>query len=132
MPKRLVEEHDACALYASISKRARAEHEPIAAAIAALERMVHRAGSIDGEGDGCGLQLDLPRELWAEALRRRGHASQLVLDPRFAVLHVFLPRGGEAVAAQETARELMSRVGLRVLAEREGVVDSSALGPART
>ena len=30
---------------------------------------------------------------------------------------------------QERARELMSKVGLRVLAERENVVDSSALGP---
>ena len=91
--------------------------------------MAHRTGGIDGEGDGCGLQLDLPRELWAEALRSRGHASQLVLDPRFAVLHVFLPRAGDVAAAQDAARELMSRTGLRVLAEREGEVDSSALGP---
>jgi glutamate synthase (NADPH) large chain len=129
MPQRLVEEHDACALYASISKRARSEHEPIAAALDALERMAHRAGSVDGEGDGCGLQLDLPRELWAEALRARGHASQLALDPRFAVLHLFLPRGGDLAATQAAARELMSRAGLRVLAEREDEVDSSALGP---
>ena len=30
---------------------------------------------------------------------------------------------------KEGARELMSRIGLRVLAERDGVVDSTALGP---
>ena len=30
---------------------------------------------------------------------------------------------------KERGRELMSRIGLRVLAEREDVVDSTALGP---
>jgi glutamate synthase (NADPH) large chain len=126
---RTVEDQDACALFASISKRAQPAHEPIAGALAALERMLHRAGSVDGEGDGCGLQLDLPRELWAEVLRAAGHASHHALDPRFAVVHAFLPRGGELTETRTRARESMSRTGMRVLAEREGVVDSSALGP---
>ena len=89
--------------------------------------MLHRAGSVDGEGDGCGLLIDVPRELWAEEVRAGGHAPDLVLDPAFAVAHILIPRNAGDVKGP--ARELMSRVGLRVLAEREDVVDSTALGP---
>jgi glutamate synthase (NADPH) large chain len=125
-----VEDRDACALYASVSKRAEPTHEAIETALVALEKMLHRAGNVDGEGDGCGVLIDIPRDIWAEEVRAGGHASKLALDPRFAVLHVFIPRKGGAVAeVQERAREVMSRAGLRVLAERENVVDTTALGP---
>ena len=76
------DEHDACALYAWIAKDAQPVHEPIPAAIEALEQMLHRAGSVDGEGDGCGVLLDIPRELWGEEVRRGGHVSKLALDPQ--------------------------------------------------
>jgi glutamate synthase (NADPH/NADH) large chain len=125
-----VEDRDACALYASISKAAQPTHDAIETALEALEKMLHRAGNVDGEGDGCGLLIDLPREIWAEEIRSGGHASKLALDPRFAVAHIFIPRKGGAVAqTQAKARDIMSRIGLRVLAERENVVDTSALGP---
>ena len=92
--------------------------------------MLHRAGNVDGEGDGCGVLIDIPRKIWAEEVRAGGHASKLALDENFAVVHLFIPRkGGNAAQVQEKARDLMSKVGLRVLAERENVVDSSALGP---
>src|ERR671916_3126066 len=122
-----VEDRDACALYGWIAKDTRPAHAPIGAALAALQRMLHRAGSVDGEGDGCGLLVDIPRELWAEEVRAGGHAPDLVLDPAFAVVHVLIPRNAGDVKGP--ARELMSRVGLRVLAEREDAVDSTALGP---
>jgi len=125
-----VEDRDACALYASVHKRAEPSHEAIETALLALEKMLHRAGNVDGEGDGCGLLIDVPREIWAEEVRSGGHAPKLALDPRFAVVHVFIPRKGGAVAqVQSRAREIMSRAGLRVLAERENAVDSTALGP---
>src|SRR3954467_11301990 len=84
-----VEDRDACALYAAVAKDAQPEHEPIETALHALEKMLHRAGSVDGEGDGCGILLDIPREIWAEEVRGGGHASHLTLDPKFAVAHVF-------------------------------------------
>ena len=92
-----VEDHDACALYAAVHKRAEPTHEAIEAALVALEKMLHRAGNVDGEGDGCGLLIDIPRDIWAEAVRSGGHASKLALDPRFAVLHAFIPRQGGKV-----------------------------------
>jgi len=84
-PPRTVEDRDACALFAWVAKDLRAAHEPIETALAALERMLHRAGSLDGEGDGCGLMVDIPREIWAEEVRAGGHAPDLALDPAFAV-----------------------------------------------
>jgi glutamate synthase (NADPH/NADH) large chain len=125
-----VEDRDACALYAAVEKDATARHEPIPTALGALEKMLHRAGNVDGEGDGCGVLLDIPRKIWAEEIRGGGHASHLALDPLFAVGHIFLPRKGAATEdTKERARDIMGRFGLRLLAEREGVVDSSALGP---
>ena len=125
-----VEDFDACGIYASVSKGAKATHEAIPAALVALEKMLHRAGNVDGEGDGCGVLLDIPRKVWAEEVRAGGHAAKLALDERFAVLHVFLPRSaGRVPEAQERARRMLSKAGLRVLAEREGAVESAALGP---
>src|SRR5207244_12674418 len=98
-------------------------------ALAALEKMLHRAGNVDGEGDGCGVLIDIPRKIWAEEVRTGGHASHLTLDPGFAVAHVFIPRNADIAAVQEVARETMSRFGLRVLVEREDGVDPTALGP---
>ena len=125
-----VEDRDACALYASVAKNAKPSHEPIEVALVALEKMLHRAGNVDGEGDGCGLLIDIPRRIWAEEIRHGGHASKLALDQRFAVAHIFIPRAGDVQDTQKQARELMSKIGLRVLAERENAVDSSALGPS--
>jgi glutamate synthase (NADPH) large chain len=125
-----VEDRDACALYAAVAKDAQPAHEPIETALHALEKMLHRAGNVDGEGDGCGMLIDIPREVWAEEVRQGGHASRLALDPRFAVAHVFVPRKVADLDDLKTrAREILSRAGLRVLAERQDVVDSSALGP---
>lgn len=128
-PPASVEDRDACALYASVRKDGRPSHDPIPKALDALGQMLHRAGNIDGEGDGCGMQIDIPRKIWSEEIRKDGHDPSLALDGRFAVAHIFIPRTSKVKDVQHDAREMMSAAGLRVLAEREGAVDSSALGP---
>jgi glutamate synthase (NADPH) large chain len=124
-----VEDKDACAIYASVRKDATPSHEPIELAIPALQKMLHRAGNVDGEGDGCGVLLDIPRKIWAEDVRAGGHDPSLTLDDAFAVAHVFVERTQDLQKVQHDARELLGRGGFRVLAERVGVVDSTALGP---
>ena len=101
-----VEDQDACGIYASVNKGAKPSHDAIQTALVALQKMLHRAGNVDGEGDGCGVLLDIPRKIWAEEVRAGGHASKLALDERFAVVHLFIPRkGGNARAgAGEGAR----------------------------
>jgi len=124
-----VEDKDACAIYASVRRDATPSHAPIELAIPALQKMLHRAGNVDGEGDGCGLLLDLPRKIWAEEVRSGGHDPSLTLDAAFAVAHVFIERSQDREKIQHDARELLGRGGFRILAERIGVVDSTALGP---
>jgi glutamate synthase (NADPH/NADH) large chain len=124
-----VEDKDACAIYASVRKDATPSHEPIERAIPALQKMLHRAGNVDGEGDGCGLLVDIPRKIWAEEVRAGGHDPSLTLDDAFAVAHVFIERSQNLEKVQHDARELLGRGGFRILAERIGRVDSPALGP---
>jgi glutamate synthase (NADPH/NADH) large chain len=124
-----VEDKDACAIYASVRKDATPSHRPIELAIPALQKMLHRAGNVDGEGDGCGLLLDLPRKIWAEEVRSGGHDPSLTLDDAFAVAHIFVERSLDLEKVQHDARELLGQGGFRILAERIGVVDSPALGP---
>ena len=124
-----VEDQDACAIYASVRKDATPSHAPIELAIPALQKMLHRAGNVDGEGDGCGLMLDLPRKIWAEEVRSGGHDPSLTLDDAFAVAHIFIERKQDLEKIQHDARELLNEGGFRVLAERIGVVNSPALGP---
>jgi glutamate synthase (NADPH/NADH) large chain len=123
-----VEDRDACAIYASVRRDGTPSHEPIELAIASLQKMLHRAGNVDGEGDGCGLLVDIPRKIWAEAVRAGGHDPSLTLDPAFAVAHVFVERSLDLAQVQHDARELLGRGGFRILAERIGEVDSPALG----
>jgi len=124
-----VEDKDACAIYASVRKDATPSHRPIELAIPALQKMLHRAGNVDGEGDGCGLLLDIPRKIWTEEVRTGGHDPSLVLDDAFAVAHVFIERSQDEEKVKHDARELLAEGGFRVLAERSGVVNSPALGP---
>ncbi len=129
VPPPSVEDKDACAIYASVRKDAAPSHAPIKLAVPALEKMLHRAGNVDGEGDGCGLLVDLPRRIWAEEVRAGGHDPSLTLDDAFAVAHIFIERSHDLEQTQHDARELFGRGGFRILAERIGVVDSTALGP---
>ncbi len=124
-----VEDRDACAIYASVRTDATPSREPVDLALANLQKMLHRAGNVDGEGDGCGLLVDIPRKLWAEEVRSGGHNPALALDPAFAVAHVFVDRSGDLERVRHDARELLGQGGFRVLAERVGVTDTQALGP---
>jgi glutamate synthase (NADPH) large chain len=58
-----VEDRDACALYASVRKDATPSREPVVRALSSLQKMLHRAGNVDGEGDGCGVLVDIPRKI---------------------------------------------------------------------
>ena len=126
---RTVEDKDACALYASVRRDGRATHDVITKAFDALQKMLHRAGNVDGEGDGCGALIDIPRTLWQEEVRNGGHAPHLALDPSFAVAHIFISRKADMAKVTREAHQILNRSGLRVLAERVDRVDSTALGP---
>src|ERR671925_1448856 len=124
-----VEDKDACAIYASVRKDATPSHEPVELAIGALQKMLHRAGNVDGEGDGCGLLVDIPRQIWAEEVRAGGHNPALALDDAFAVGHIFVERSQDLERVKHDALKVFGHGGFRILAERTGAVEAKALGP---
>ncbi|MGH2954384.1 MAG: glutamate synthase-related protein [Solirubrobacterales bacterium] len=128
VPPPSVEDRDACAIYASVRKDGTPSREPVTLALENLQKMLHRAGNVDGEGDGCGVLVDIPRKIWAEEIRAGGHNPALALDDAFAVAHIFIERNADLDKAQHDAREILGRGGFRILAERLGAVDSQALG----
>ena len=53
--------------------------------------MNHRAGFINGEGDGVGIHIDIPRELWKEKARSwRISIVASLTKKNFVVGHFFL------------------------------------------
>lgn len=122
-------EHDACALAAFATRDGRPTHDIVVRALLGLEMMMHRSGSVDGEGDGSGLQVDIPRPLWATRLADQGLNPALAHDPRFVVAHVFF--AGTEVAEREIPGilDIVRLHGFEVLLNREGEIDRSALGP---
>jgi glutamate synthase (NADPH) large chain len=129
VPPPSVEDRDACALYAAVRKDGVASRDLVARALESLQKMLHRAGNVDGEGDGCGILVDIPRQIWAEEVRAGGHNPALALDPAFAVGHLFIDRTEELERRLHDAREILRRGGFRILAERVGAVDPAALAP---
>ena len=107
--------------------------EPVKAALENLQKMLHRAGNVDGEGDGCGMLVDIPRKIWAEEVRAGGHNPALVLDEASASrTSSSSARRTSSASATTPARSSAAR-GFRILAERLDVTSRrrSARPPAR-
>ncbi|MBU6362649.1 MAG: glutamate synthase [Acidobacteria bacterium] len=124
-----LKEHDACALAAFATRDGKPSRDIIDRALLGLDMMVHRAGSVDGEGDGSGLQVDLPRPLWASRLAAEGLDPATADDPRFVVAHVFFEGGAEADEELPRLIDIARLHGFEVLVSREGEIDRTALGP---
>src|SRR5512133_909527 len=117
--KTWLEEHDACALVASIRKNGEATHGNLKRALAALSIMGHRSGEVNGEGDGCGVLTDIPRLLWAQALEQEGKPSWLAEDRRFFVGHFMIPNTNTDLAEIQTSIiDLLQISGIDLLLER--------------
>jgi glutamate synthase (NADPH) large chain len=82
-------EHDACALAAFATRDGQPSRAMLDRALSSLQMMVHRSGSVDGEGDGSGLMVDLPRPTWRRRLEAAGLDPAAADDRRFTVAHIF-------------------------------------------
>jgi glutamate synthase (NADPH/NADH) large chain len=122
-------EYESCALICNIRK-GKPSHGNVKRALQALEKMGHRSGIISGEGDGCGVMIDIPRKLWAKYLKQANLNPTWSESQRFFVAHFFLPK-----AEQHRSQELLHRLrlifadaGIRILLERLGETRREALG----
>lgn len=122
-------EHDACALAAFATRDGRPSRTMVELALTSLQMMVHRSGSVDGEGDGSGLLVDLPRESWRTRLAENGLDPATADDLRFTVAHIFFDNDEHAQSQVPRVEAVLVEHGFEVLWSAEGVTDRGALGP---
>src|SRR6185295_14990766 len=92
----LEQEHGACAIIANVKRDGKASHGNVKRTLEALTKMGHRTGEIAGEGDGAGIQTDIPRDIWRQHLESRGLLGSTVNHPYFTVSHLMLPAAAMA------------------------------------
>jgi glutamate synthase (NADPH/NADH) large chain len=125
-----LDEHDACAIVASVRKTGEATHGNLKRTLEALSKMGHRSGDVNDEGDGCGVLTDIPRRLWADAMEEAGKPAWLAEDRRFFVGHLMisLSQRDKAWDTQEQVLKLVAASGADLLIERPGQTRHLALG----
>jgi len=128
--KLVAQEHDACAIVASIRTSGEATHGNLKRTMEALGKMGHRSGDVQSEGDGCGVLTDIPRRLWSEALEEAGRPAWLAEDKRFFVGHLMIPndRRDRIQQWKLNALSVITRAGADLLLDRPGYARREALG----
>ncbi len=127
--KEVEKEHDACGIFASVEKTGVPSHKPLVMGLEALHALKHRAGYVAGEGDGCGLLLDIPRRLWQNELSAAKHDPEWAGNPRFFVGHFLWP-GGEKEGKLDRVLAVLLEQGCDILRVRQNEVEKDALGPS--
>jgi glutamate synthase (NADPH/NADH) large chain len=124
------EERDACAIIASVKRDGYASHGNVKRTLEALTKMGHRTGEIAGEGDGAGIQTDIPREIWRKHLELRGLIGATVDHPYFTVAHLLLPAAEKAnhEDIKRRAKEIFETRGMEIVLEQNAQTRPEALG----
>ncbi|WP_428912651.1 glutamate synthase-related protein [Niallia sp. Krafla_26] len=123
------QEHDACGIVACLEKTKIPTSENIFRCIDALVTMNHRAGFINGEGDGVGIHIDIPRNLWKEKLQEVGVDPSEAEKDTFIVGHLFITRTTEAQSIIDALLKKIEDSQLTILYQSTDVTHSTALGP---
>jgi len=121
-------EHDACALYVSVRKRGESTFGTLKRALGTLSNMGHRTGYVNGEGDGAGVQTDIPRQLWAKKLSRAGIRTAYATSPGFWVGHLFVPAQADYQMFRHIIYKQFARADLNLLVEETDNTRPEALG----
>jgi len=123
-------EHDACGIGAVVNVTGRRDHDVIRLARQVLLNLRHRgaAGSDEATGDGAGILIQLPHELFAAEAERLGF--DLPAPGVYGAAAVFAPRDGDlARRGHEALDEAVAHYGLKVLGRREVPARNDGLGP---
>ncbi len=125
------EERDACAIVASVKRDGRSSHGNVKRTLEALTKMGHRTGEIAGEGDGAGIQTDIPREIWRQHLEKQGLIGATVDHPYFTISHLLLPASESANHddIKRRAIEIFEQRGLETVLAQDAQTRREALGP---
>jgi glutamate synthase (NADPH/NADH) large chain len=130
LPKNQVDgpEHDSCAIYMSARKQGQSTFGTLKRSLSALMQMGHRTGFVNGEGDGAGIQTDIPRRLWGKKLTQAGMPSHLAGQPGFWVGHIFIPCDLDVEQLVDEITSRFNQAGLNILLLQPGRVRREMLG----
>jgi glutamate synthase (NADPH) large chain len=125
------QERDACAIIATVKRDGRPSHGNVKRTLEALTKMGHRTGEIAGEGDGAGIQTDIPREIWRRHLESRGLIGATVDHPYFTVSHILLPAAEKSnhEDIKLRATQVFETRGMEIVLEQDAQTRREALGP---
>lgn len=123
------EEHDACGIVSCLEKKNIPTRDNIFTCIEALVTMNHRAGFINGEGDGVGIHIDIPRKLWKEKLSQAGVNPEAAEKENFVVGHIFIKRRDHVEQIKVNLLEKLEKENFKILFQSDEVSEFSALGP---
>jgi glutamate synthase (NADPH) large chain len=121
-------EKDSCAIYMSARKHGQSTFGTLKRALGALMNMGHRTGFVSGEGDGAGVQTDIPRRLWAKNLSQAGIASYLATRHGFWVGHLFTEHDASFSDFSNEIALMFNEANLNLLIHRPGRVRMEVLG----
>jgi glutamate synthase (NADPH/NADH) large chain len=121
-------ERDACAIYLTVRKYGQATFGTLKRSIGALVAMGHRTGFVNGEGDGAGVQTDIPRRLWARKLSQVNLRASLASLPGFWVGHMFIPQECDTAQLHDQIHAAFERAGLNVVYQQPGRTRKEVLG----
>jgi glutamate synthase (NADPH/NADH) large chain len=122
-------EHDACGIGLLANINNIKSHRVVKDGLGILKNLEHRGavGADPKAGDGAGIMIQIPHELFAEDAKRSGF--DLPPAGQYGVGYLFMPR--ETVYRQDIERiwwETAREEGLKVLGWRDVPVDKSVLG----
>ncbi|MED2974461.1 glutamate synthase-related protein [Fictibacillus sp. B-59209] len=123
------QEFDSCGIVSVIEKENIPTKKNVDDAIHALITMNHRAGFIENEGDGIGINIDIPRLLWKEKLTSKGFPSSAVDSDHFIVGHFFIDKKADSRSEMEAVKQWFEKYHLELIYETTEVTNSAALGP---
>jgi glutamate synthase (NADPH) large chain len=118
-------EHDACGIVACLEKSKIPTRENIFHCIDALVTMNHRAGFINQEGDGVGIHIDIPRNLWKKKLSN----SNIVQQKNFVVGHLFFKRIDDDSKTLDHVIQILQKNQLEIVYQSFNEINLDALGP---
>ena len=121
-------ESDSCAIYLSARKFGQSTFGTLKRSIGALIQMGHRTGFVNGEGDGAGVQTDIPRRLWARKLSQISLRASLASHPGFWVGHLFIPAQADQPELHDRIQAAFDAVGLNLIYQQPGRTRREALG----
>jgi glutamate synthase (NADPH/NADH) large chain len=122
-------EHDACALISVVNRTGLPTRNNLTRTLEGLVKMSHRAGMVNGEGDGCGVMVDIPRALWQSKLAAAGKDGGLAWRADFWLGHVLVKRGVPAAEMMVKVAAEFEQQGFKVLYSQRGETVTPVLGP---